>query len=71
MKTTLEAAGFYQQLYARNARDFKWYQHHWKADMRYEYFDIPKQFELVFELSLPVNETKFSEALTKNEAFFT
>ena len=51
--------------------DFKWYQHQWKTDMRYEYFDISKQFELAFELSFPVNETQFSEALTKNEASFT
>ena len=26
--------GFHQKLYARDARDFQWYQSQWKTDMR-------------------------------------
>ena len=34
MKKNKKTPGFHQQFYARDPRDFQWYQCQWKIDMR-------------------------------------
>ena len=52
--------GFHQQLNTKDARDFQWYQHQWKRDMRnrtpWSSKKKKKKNQLGFEIGLPVND---------------